>query len=99
MKPRPFRSLRRTLQGALDSRQMTLMNGRCKRKDLDRVRSAIGRAQSFLSSYPVADDARVRQWCHDHMDDVRLIVPGNSPRMLARLIMDELKGEAATSAA
>ncbi len=53
MKPRLFRSLRLTLQGALDSRQMTLMNGRCKRKDFDAISVSMWNAQSFLNSYPV----------------------------------------------
>lgn len=71
-----------------------MRNGRSLRKDHDRVRVAIGSAQAFLRSYPAATDERVLAWCREHIADVTLIVPGNTPRVLARLIMDELRGNA-----
>lgn len=42
---------------------MTLMNGRCKRKDFDAISVSMWNAQSFLNSYPVATNQRVREWC------------------------------------
>ena len=90
MKPRHFRSLRRTLQGALDSRQMTLMNGRCKRKDFDAISVSMWNAQSFLNSYPVATNQRVREWCLVHREDVSRIVPASQRKVLSRLLVDEL---------
>lgn len=69
-----------------------MRNGRSLRKDHDRVRVAIGRAEAFLRSYPTASDERVLAWCREHLQDVTLIVPGNTPRVLARLIMDGLRG-------
>jgi hypothetical protein len=89
MKPRSS-PLRQTLQGAINSRTAALRNGRSYRKDLDRVRAAIGRAEVFLREYPFATDEQVRGYCLTHLEDVTLIVPGNQPRVLARLIMDEL---------
>lgn len=54
------------------------------------MNAAMGRIETFLRSYPYADDERVRQWCLAHVDDVAIVVPGNCPTMLARLVMDEL---------
>lgn len=42
MKPRPFRSLRRTLQGALDSRQMTLMTENQLQKAVAKLLNSTG---------------------------------------------------------
>ncbi|HNR56113.1 MAG TPA: hypothetical protein PKJ19_13165 [Flavobacteriales bacterium] len=92
--------LRHTLQGAINSRHAALRNGRSQRKDLDRVRAAIGRAEVFLSGYPYATDEQVRAYCRGNLEDITLIVPGSQPRVLARLVMDELETRAnRTSAA
>jgi hypothetical protein len=92
-----MKPLRDTLISALHAREASLRNGRCHRKDLDALRAAIGRAWAFLNSYPVASDERVRTWCLAHQADIALIVPGNTPTVLARLVMDHLalKNEAA----
>lgn len=87
------KSLRTALQGAVNQRLSALRNGRSYRKDQERLRAAIGRAESFLNSYPVASDERTRDWCIAHIEDVRLIVPGNAPTVLARLIMEDLKSK------
>ena len=87
MKP----SLRHDLQGAIHQRDASLRNGRCKRTDYDQIRASIGRAQVFLDGYPFATDLQVREWCTGHVEDLVRIVPGNAPRTLARLLMDELK--------
>lgn len=71
-----------------------MRNGRSHRKDHDRVRAAMGRAQRFLDGYPYASDEWVREWCRANLEDVCIIVPGNAPRSLARLIMTELHMEA-----
>ena len=86
MKP----SLRQDLQGAIHQRDASLRNGRCKRTDYDQIRASIGRAQVFLNGYPFATDLQVREWCTGHVEDLVRIVPGNAPRTLARLLMDEL---------
>jgi hypothetical protein len=83
--------LREQLRSAIEMRTSALRNGRSRRKDLDLVRAAMGRAEAFLRSYPVASDERVREWCRSHIQDVTMIMPGNKPTALARLIMDELK--------
>lgn len=82
--------LRETLRAAISQRQAALRNGRSKRKDLDALRAAMGRAEAFLSSYPFANDVRVRDWCMKNHRDVAMIVPGNSPTALARLVMASL---------
>ncbi len=87
LKPSP---LRHTLQGAINSRHAALRNGRSQRKDYDRIRAAIGRAEVFLNGYPFATDEQVRAYCLAHVEDVTMVVPGNQPRVLARLVMDVL---------
>jgi hypothetical protein len=77
--------LREELRSAVNMRQAALRNGRSRRKDIDRLRAAVGRAEVFLSSYPCADDLTVRRWCAWKSMDVELIVPGNKPALLARL--------------
>jgi len=84
-------TLRTALVRAINSRVAALRNGRSHRKDLDLVRAAIGRAQVFLAGYPVATDEQVRAYCLAHVHDITMIVPGNRPTVLARLIMDALK--------
>ena len=84
-------TLREQLRAAVSMRSAAMRNGRSRRKDLDALRAAIGRAESFLTSYPMATDERVRTWCLGNLRDVTMIVPGNRPTMLARLIMDGLK--------
>lgn len=84
------RPLRHELQDAIHARDRSLRMGWCQRKDYDQIRVSMGKAQTFLISYPAATDQQVREWCRKHMDDVCRIVPGNQPRRLARLIMDEL---------
>lgn len=85
--------LRFTLQGAINARHAALRNNRSHRKDLNLVRAAIGRAEVFLRSYPVASDEQVRAYCLAHIHDITMIVPGTTPRVLARLIMDELQAK------
>lgn len=82
--------LRQDLQGAINQRTAALRNNRSGRKDYDQIRVSIGRAEAFLASYPVATDQQVRDWCTAHVEDLTRIVPANSPRTLARLIMDSL---------
>lgn len=84
-------TLREQLRAAVSMRAAALRNGRSYRKDIDTLRAAIGRAETFLTSYPVADDERVRAWCLAHIEGLTMIVPGNRPTVLARLIMDKLK--------
>lgn len=84
------KTLRETLVSAINSRETTLRNGTCRRRDTGRVLASVGLARAFLASYPVADDQRVRQWCMLHVDDLCRIVPGNQPRVLAKLITDTL---------
>ena len=88
--PRPV-PLRETLRAALSMRQAALWRGRSRRKDQDRMNAAIGRVERFLHNYPVANDAVVRTWCRAHIQDVSMVVPGNRPTVLARLIMDTIK--------
>lgn len=88
--PRPF-SLRSALVDAVTARRRALRNGWSRRKDIGALWASIGRAERFLESYPFASDERVREWCLAHMDDVCRIVPGNQPRVLARLVMDALR--------
>lgn len=83
--------LRHDLQAAIHQREASLRNGRCQRKDHDQIRVSIGRAQVFLNGYPFATDQQVRDWCKGHVEDLTRIVPGNSPKLLARLLMDELR--------
>lgn len=83
--------LRWALQSAIHARNRTLSMGWSRRKDHDAIRTSIGRAEVFLRSYPVAGDEQVREWCVRHRDDVSRIVPGNQPRVLSRLLMDELR--------
>lgn len=83
--------LREQLRAAVSMRKSAMRNGRSYRKDVDTLRAAIGRAEAFLNSYPMATDERVRDWCTGHLQDVTMVVPGNRPTMLARLIMEQLK--------
>lgn len=83
--------MRLDLSSAIEQRSASLRNGRCQRKDIADIRNSIDKAKQFLWSYPVASDERVRKWCLDNRADVSRIVPGNSPRTLARLIMEALK--------
>lgn len=79
--------LRAILAAEISSREATLRNGRCRRKDFDAIRVSIGRAQAFLRSYPVADDERVRSWCRDNREDVCRIVPASHAGRLAELLI------------
>ena len=45
----------------------------------------------FLNGYPYATDEQVRAYCTANVGDIALIVPGNQPRVLARLINEKLK--------
>lgn len=83
--------LRETLRAALSMRRAALWRGRSRRKDQGRLYAAIGRVERFLHNYPVANDAVVRTWCRAHIQDVSMVVPGNRPTVLARLIMDTIK--------
>jgi hypothetical protein len=88
--------LREELRAAVSTRKLTLSMGWSRRKDLDRLRAAVGRAEVFLGSYPFASDERVREYCIKHREDVSMIVIGHHQRRLQQLLMDELKpaGEA-----
>ncbi len=70
---------------------MTLMTGRCKRKDFDAISVSMRNAQGFLNSYPVATNQRVREWCLAHREDVARIVPASQRKVLSRLLVDELE--------
>lgn len=83
--------LRETLKSAVNGRLAAIRNGRSHRKDTDRLNAAIMRAQSFMNSYPFATDERVKDYCTRNITDIRLIVPGNTPTALARLIMQSFK--------
>jgi hypothetical protein len=85
-----MKPLRDILLSALHAREASLRNGRCHRKDLITLRAAMGRVEVFLNSYPNANDERVRQYCLDHHHDIAMIVTGNTPTVLARLVMDQL---------
>ena len=89
--PRLSEPLRHTLQGAINQRNSALRNNRSGRKDYDQIRVSIGRADQFLREWPFADDQRVRDWCKSHVEDLSRIVPGNAPRTLAKLLMEELR--------
>lgn len=91
--------LREVLRIAIDQRRAALRNGRSHRKDHDRMNAALSRAEQFLISYPVANDLRVRGWCLANHADVAIIVPGNTPTALARLVMQALKPQDKTEAA
>lgn len=88
--PKPV-PLRDTLRSAINMRKAAMRNNRSHRKDQDRLNAAIGRVERFLHNYPVANDAVVRTWCRAHIGDVSMIVPGNRPTVLARLVMDALE--------
>ena len=79
-------ALRTTLASALNMRLAAMRNGRSHRKDGDTLNAAIMLAQQFLTSYPFADDARVKTWCRQHRDHVQVLVPGNMPKMLVALM-------------
>lgn len=85
--------LRETLRAAVAKRKTMLTMGWSKRKDIVRLRAAIARAEQFLASYPHANDLRVRGWVLEHHEDVAMIVPGNAPAQLARLVMHALTPE------
>lgn len=93
----PSDPLRHALQGAINQRTSALRNNRSGRKDYDQIRASIGRAEVFLRGYPCATDEQVREWCKSHVEDMTRIVPGNAPRTLARLLMDELRDLSHTS--
>lgn len=84
-------SLRSALVSAINQREATLRNGTCQRRDYDAIRASIAKAEAFLRSYPFADDTRVQSWCKDHHHDLCRIVPGNQPRVLARLLFQEIE--------
>lgn len=81
------------LRTAVSRRKMMIRNGWSYRKDHDRMNAAIGRVEQFLRSYPHANDLRVRGWVLEHHEDVAMIVPGNAPTQLARLVMHALTPE------
>lgn len=83
-------NLRTELLKAVNQRKAALRNGRSRRKDVDRLRTAIMQAEVFLAGYPVASDETVRRWCVNNLHHVSIIVPGNNNRQLARLVTDEL---------
>lgn len=94
-------NLRAELVKAVNQRKAALRNGRSRRRDMDRVQTAIMQAEVFLAGYPVANDETVRRWCVNNLHHVAIIVPGNNHRQLARLVTDELavRCEASTKAA
>lgn len=93
--------LRAELVKAVNQRKAAMRNGRSRRRDIDRVQTAIMRAEVFLAGYPVANDETVRRWCVNNLQHVSIIVPGNNHRQLARLVSDQLavRCEASTQAA
>jgi hypothetical protein len=82
--------LREELRAAVSTRRLTLEMGWSKRKDLDRLRAGVGRAESFLGSYPFASDERVREYCLKWRDEITMIVVGHHQRRLQRLLMEAL---------
>ncbi len=86
MRTTPSKPLRTILQGAVNSRLAALRNGRSRRPGEDHIRAAVMRAEAFLASYPMADDARVRAYVADHLTDIHRIVPGNQPGVVQKLI-------------
>lgn len=88
---KPHKLLRDVLRGALNQRTAAMRNGRNGRKDYDGIRAAIGRAEVFLKGYPYANDAKVREWCAGHVEDLARIVPANAPKTMAVLLMDKLE--------
>jgi hypothetical protein len=69
-------------------RHAALRNGRSRRKDIDQLRAAVGRAEVFLNSYPYASDDRVLAWCVLHRWDAEMIVPGTMIHLRKRLLGD-----------
>lgn len=88
---RPSKPLRDELRGAINQRKASLRNGRSQRKDQDQVWVSIGKAEAWLSHFPVAKDQSVRDWCLDNREHVSRIVIGHNNRQLQRLLMDALK--------
>lgn len=86
----PHSNLRAELVKAVNQRKAAMRNGRSRRRDMDRVQTAIMQAEVFLSGYPVASDETVRRWCVNNLHHVVIIVPGNNHRQLARLLTEEL---------
>ena len=83
-------SLREQLRVAVEQRERMIRRGWSRRKDHDRVNDALRKAHNFLSSYPHANDLRVRGWCMENHAAVAILVPGNTPTALARLVMHAL---------
>jgi hypothetical protein len=77
--------LREVLDGAIASRQAA-MRGTRGRRDWGDLRVSIAFAEEFRLRYPVADDARVIEWCRKHHSFVGRIVPANQPAVLAALL-------------
>lgn len=90
MENRSSTSLREQLRAATAKRKELFWRGKSRRKDTDRMKAAISRAEQFLHGYPYASDERVREWCLAHHEDVAIIVPGNWPTALSRLVMEAL---------
>jgi hypothetical protein len=80
--PKP---LREVLRGAIASRQAA-MRGTRGRRDWGDLRVSIAFAEQFLINYPVADDARVVNWCRTNHTFIGRIVPANQPAVLAALM-------------
>ena len=89
MKTNPS-NLRAELTKAVNMRKAALRNGRSRRRDHDRVNTAIMMAETFLDGYPVANDETVRRWCVNNIHHVSILVIGSNNRQLARLVTDEL---------
>lgn len=83
-------NLRTELAKALTMRKAALRNGRSRRKDVDRVNTAIMMTETFLAGYPVANDETVRRWCINNIHHVSILVIGSNNRQLARLVTDQL---------
>lgn len=86
----PHSSLREQLRVAVEQRERMIRMGWSRRKDHDRVNDALRKAHNFLNSYPHANDLRVRGWCMENHAAVAILVPGNTPTALARLVMHAL---------
>ncbi len=69
----------------VNSRQH-MMRGGIGNPQWDAIRAAVGRAETFLRSYPVADDVRVINHFLTHPKDVDLIVPSNRKPIRYRLM-------------
>ena len=72
---------REALTKALSARNALKLRSK-GRSDWGNVDTAIRLAGTFLASYPVASDERVKEWAQRNSAWVRVLVPSNRPELL-----------------